>query len=79
MIYCNPVPIAMSCYLGKNVVVSAHKAFFKAICDLTSLGRSLNINMKFVSLRIVNKNLYYQYTKGFVGGLNTSKYELKLR
>jgi len=35
MVFCNPVPIAMSCYLGKNVVVSALKAFFKAVVDLT--------------------------------------------
>ena len=39
MIFCNPVPIAMSCALGKNVVISAHKAFFKAVCDLTQLGK----------------------------------------
>ncbi len=35
MVFCNPVPIAMSCYLGKKAVVAAHKAFFKAIVDLT--------------------------------------------
>ena len=79
MIYCNPVPIAMSCYLGKNVVVSAHKAFFKAISDLTQLGKKMIIDMKFCSLKIVNKNLYYQYRPGFERGLNTPKYELKLR
>jgi hypothetical protein len=61
MIYCNPVPIAMSCYLGKNVVVSAHKAFFRAVCHLTQLGHNMNIDMGFCQLRITNKNLRYSY------------------
>jgi len=47
MIYCNPVPIAMSCKLGKNVVVSAHKSFFRAVCQLTQLGHNMNIDMGF--------------------------------
>jgi hypothetical protein len=44
MIFCNPLPIAMSCYLGKNVVIDAHKAFFKAVCDLTQLGKPSSPN-----------------------------------
>jgi len=35
MMFCNPGPIAAACYLGKDVVTSAHEAFVKAIEGLT--------------------------------------------
>jgi len=54
MIFCNPVPIAMSCHVGKNVVVSAHKAFFRAICHLTQLG-----NQSFVKIDYVRPQYVY--------------------
>jgi len=31
MIFCNPGPIASACYLGKEVVSSAHAAFIKGV------------------------------------------------
>lgn len=38
MIFCNPGPIAASCYLAKEVVSAAIQAFIAAIWDLTQLG-----------------------------------------
>ena len=61
MVFCNPVPIAMSCYLGKNVVVSAHKAFFKAICDLTQLGKLQTLRIVYV---LLGYNMYVNF--GFI-------------
>lgn len=34
-IYCNPVPIAAACFIGKEVVESALTAIFNAVVDLT--------------------------------------------
>ena len=54
MIFCNPVPIAFSCYLDKNVVKDAHGALFAAIRDLAKLGYSLNIKCNFAVLIVRN-------------------------
>lgn len=37
-IYCNPVPIAAACFLGKEVVESTLNALFSAVIDLTKYG-----------------------------------------
>ena len=37
-IYCNPVPIAAACFLGKDVVESTLNAVFNAVADLTKYG-----------------------------------------
>lgn len=34
MIYCNPVPIAAACLLGKDVVADALRTIFLAVQDL---------------------------------------------
>lgn len=39
MIYCNPVPIANSCYIDKETTNDALTAFAKAVCDLVALGK----------------------------------------
>lgn len=89
MVFCNPLPIAMSCYLGTQVVKSAHKAFFKAVCDLTQLGKTilkliyvlghnLTIDFMFIQLRVRNKNLSYKYCPGFCSNLNRTTYEYQV-
>ena len=45
MIYCNPVPIANSCSIDKETVQDALNAFAKAVCDLTSLGKTMKIKL----------------------------------
>ncbi len=37
-IFCNPVPIAAACFLGKDVVDSTLNAIFAAVADLTKFG-----------------------------------------
>ena len=39
MIYCNPVPIAAACLMGKDVVQDALDAIFLGIIDLTKFGK----------------------------------------
>jgi len=57
MTFCNPGPIAASCYLGKDVVASSHAAFIQAIIDLTTLG--IKSNLLFFVVRIT-KNLFFE-------------------
>lgn len=40
-VYCNPVPIAAACFLGKDVVDSALTAIFNAVGELTKF-RNIN-------------------------------------
>ena len=44
-IYCNPVPIAAACFVGKEVVESTLNAIFNAVADLTKYGMKANCLM----------------------------------
>jgi len=77
--FCNAGPIAASCYLGKDIVSSAHAAVIQAIGDLTTLGYDLNIDFGFVKLVVRNKDLTYKFQTDFSGVLNSKSYELKMR
>ena len=37
-IFCNPVPIAAACFMGKDIVDSTLNAIFTAVGDLTKSG-----------------------------------------
>lgn len=65
MIYCNPVPIANSCYIDKETTQDALNAFAKAVSDLTSLGKTMEISLNVLKIKIVNRNLTYTYNKQF--------------
>jgi len=79
MIFCNAGPIAAASYLGKEVVTSAIQAFVEAVGNLTQLGHSLDINFGFCRVKIVNRNLSYNYLKNFAQGLNQTSFESKLK
>lgn len=74
MIYCNPVPIANSCYLDKDTTNDALNAFGKAVADLTAAGKNLEINLNIIKIKITNRNLSYVYNKDFANGLNHTDY-----
>ena len=57
MIYCNPVPIAAACLLGKEVVNDALNTLFLAIIDLIKYNRDLVLNFGFATIRIANRGL----------------------
>jgi hypothetical protein len=75
MIYCNPVPIANSCYIDKETTQDALNAFAKAVSDLTSLGKTMEISLNVLKIKIVNRNLTYTYNKQFAESLNQTSYE----
>mmetsp|Transcript_8986 Transcript_8986/g.8947 ORF Transcript_8986/g.8947 Transcript_8986/m.8947 type:complete len:245 (+) Transcript_8986:120-854(+) len=79
MIYCNPVPISMACYLEKNVVRDTHNAIFKAIKDLAKLGRTLHIPFDFAVIAISNLALDARFSKNFTRQVNEKGYEFKMR
>lgn len=79
MMFCNPGPIAASCYLSKDVVQSTHQAFIQAVCDLTRLGYNLSIGLGFIKFTVNNKDLKYSYSREFVNTLNNNNFEYKMR
>lgn len=79
MIFCNPVPIAYACYLDKNVVADAHRAIFKAVRDLTSQGRNIELRFNFAVIRVLNRNLSVNFNPQFASQINDKEYELKMR
>lgn len=75
MIYCNPVPIACSCSLSKDVTESALSAFAQGVKDLTSLGKTLDIKIGPIKIKISNRNLTYSYESSLASNLNVTPYE----
>jgi hypothetical protein len=61
MIFCNPAPIAASCSLDRETVQSCLTSFAQAVKDLTSLGKTLEIKIGPLKIKVVNRNLSYTY------------------
>jgi len=61
MTYCNPIPIAASCYLPKNVIIDTLAAIFNAILDLINLGKNVNLKTGFCNLSFYGYNLSYTF------------------
>lgn len=66
MIYCNAVPIASACLLGKDVVTDALNTIFLAIIDLVKYGKDINLQLGFCAIRITGKNLYINFSSNFI-------------
>lgn len=79
MIFCNPVPIAASCELDKDLAESILNTFARAVCDLTELGKSLDITIGPCNIKINNRNMTYSYTNNFANQLNNTEYEKNLK
>ena len=74
MIFCNPVPIAASCELDRDVAESIMNTFASAVCDLIELGKSLDICIGPCHIKINNRNMTYQYPNNFGSHLNNTDY-----
>lgn len=61
MTYCNPIPIAASCYLPKNVIIDTLNAIFNAILDLISIGKNVIVKTGFCNISFIDKNLSYTF------------------
>lgn len=74
MIYCNPVPIAASCELDKDVTESILNTFARAVCDLTELRKSMEIIIGPYNIKINNGNMTYTVPPNFANSLNNTEY-----
>jgi hypothetical protein len=79
MIYCNPVPIAAACLLGKDVVTDALNTIFLAIVDLIKYNRDLNINFGFARVRISNRGLKVVYATDFNVSCGDKQFEQQMK
>jgi hypothetical protein len=79
MVFCNPVPIAQACYLDKELVRDAHRAIFKAVYDLTKLGRALVLQFGFAVVIISNRDLKVKFDPRFEASINDKSYETRMR
>jgi hypothetical protein len=79
MIFCNPAPIAASCSIDRDTSQSCLSAFAQAVKDLTSLGKTLEIKIGALRIKIVNRNLTYNYESNFASELNVTPYEKELK
>ena len=79
MVYCNPVPIAQSAYLDKNVIKDAHRAIFKAVGDLGKQGAAVELRFNFAVVVVSNHDLVCRFNPGFANSLNVNTYENKMR
>jgi len=75
MIYCNPVPIAAACLLGKEVVNDALNTIFLAIVDLIKYNKNLNLNFGFCRLSIVNKGLKVTFAQDYSASCKDKTFE----
>lgn len=61
MTYCNPIPIAASCYLPKNVINDTLNAIFNSILDLINIGKNVSVKTGFCNINFYDKNLTYTF------------------
>ena len=79
MIYCNPVPIAAAAELDKDVTESILNTFARAVCDLTELGKSMDILIGPCHIKINNRNMTHSFPSNFACNLNNTEYEKNLK
>ena len=79
MTFCNPVPIAASCQLDRDTTEACLNSFARATSDLIELGKSLDITIGVVNIKVVNRNLTYSYRGNFATQLNDTNYEKNLK
>ena len=74
MIYCNPVPIAAAAELDRDVTESILNTFARAVCDLTELGKSMDILIGPCHIKINNRNMTHSFPSNFANNLNNTEY-----
>ncbi len=79
MIYCNPVPIAQACLLGKDVVADALQAIFLAIIDLVKFGQNIDIALGFCNVKIFNRNVKVIFREDFSSMIKNKNFETSMK
>jgi hypothetical protein len=79
MIYCNPVPIAQGCLMGKDVVQDALDAIFLAVIDLVKFGKNIDLAFGFCNVRIIEGNLKVIWDPNFVQIIKNRQFENSMK
>lgn len=79
MIYCNPVPIAAACLLGKDVVTDALETIFLGIIDLVKYGRDIDIQFGFCNVKIYGRSLKTVFNPTFRESVVNKHFEQNMK
>jgi hypothetical protein len=71
MNFLNCTPIAAGTYLKEPVVDSCVRAFFKATLDLATRGYNLNLDFRFGTVKILNRNLHVYFDSDFTDAIQS--------
>ena len=75
MVYCNPVPIAAGCLLGKDVVTDALNTIFQAIIDLVKYNKDLILQFGFGNIQVIGRSLKAVFTQNFAESIKDKQFE----
>jgi hypothetical protein len=79
MIYCNPVPIASACLLGKDVVADALKTIFLAVQDLVKYNQDVVLQYNFAYQSIIGRSLKTTFAQNFSESIQHKSFENTMR
>ena len=79
MIYANPVPIAIACQLGKEVVDDTLKTIFLAIKDMIKFENNLLLQFGFANVSFVNRNLKTVFADFLTREIKDKEFETTMR
>lgn len=74
-IYANPVPIAASCMLGKDVVQDTLDTIFLAIQDLIKYDKNIDLAFGFCNVRFTNRNLRVTFKEDMSKTIGSAQFE----
>jgi len=78
-IYCNPVPIANACQMGKEVVESVLKTIFLAIKDMLKYDHNIMLQFGFCNISFVNKACKVTFAPYLVTEVKDKDFEHNMR
>lgn len=79
MIYANPVPIAASCQMGKDVVEDCLKTIFLAIQDMIKYDYNLNLQFGFCNISFIDKHMKCTFAPYLSHELKDKDFETTMR
>ena len=79
MIYANPVPIAIACQMGKEVVEDTLKTIFLAIQDMIKYDYNLLLQFGFANVSLINKNLKVVFADFLTREVKEKEFETTMR
>lgn len=79
MIYANPVPIAVACQMGKEVVEDTLRTIFLAIQDMIKYDHNIMLQFGFCNIHFVNKSCKVVFAPYLTTEVKDKEFEPTLR